>query len=145
MSNINSILNEYMDNIIRLLQNLVKSVKENNDLLKKNQEILIETNQLIKTKSSGDPAKIPELSKSLEEIVGHLQKGVQSVQLNSILEDIKGIMNKLGYTRNPSDKNEQQPEPKLPTSNVAQEIKNTIQSQNKDDDEDHVVKPSSFY
>lgn len=134
-----------MNNIIALLQNLLKSIKENNDLLKKNQDILIETNELIKSQSSGDPAKIPELSKSLENIVGDLQRGIQSVQLNSILEDIKGIMNKLGYKKDSEDMSGSQGGPKLPTSNVAKEIKSNLQSQKKDDDEDHVVRPSSFY
>ena len=145
MSNPNQILSAYMDNIIQLLQNLVRSVKENNDLLQKNQNLLLQTNKLIQNISSNDSGNIPELSNSLEKIVGQLQKGVQTFQLNSMLDDIKDMMKNLGYSTKPKSDTDSEEDSSIESSEITQEFKTSIKSNPKKDDDDHVIRPSSFY
>ncbi|MHA1271629.1 MAG: hypothetical protein ACTSPY_17690 [Candidatus Helarchaeota archaeon] len=143
MSNINQLLSAYMDNIIQLLQNLVKSVQENNVLLKKNQQLLVETYNLIGSLSGSE--NFSKLSESLQEIVGQLQKGVQVFQLSSMLEDIKKIMDKMGVASVSNNVERESEETSVPSSEITQEFKAELKTApKKDDDEDHLIKPSSF-
>ena len=145
MSNITQLLSSYMDNIIQLLQSLVKSVQENNQLIQKNQQLLIETNNIIKSISNTNPEGLAEMSNSLQDIVGQLQKGIQAFQLNSIIDDIKDIMKKIGYKPSHIKSEEDSKETEIPASEITQEFKAGLNTTpKKDDDEDHVIRPSSF-
>ncbi len=145
MSNITQLLSAYMDNIIQLLQSLVKSVQENNQLIQKNQQLLIETNNIIKSISNTNPEGLAEMSNSLQDIVGQLQKGIQAFQLNSIIDDIKDIMKKIGYKPSHIKSEEDSKETEIPASEITQEFKAGLNTTpKKDDDEDHVIRPSSF-
>ncbi|MHA1831758.1 MAG: hypothetical protein ACTSWR_09530 [Candidatus Helarchaeota archaeon] len=145
MSNITQLLSAYMDNIIQLLQSLVKSVQENNQLIQKNQQLLIETNNIIKSISNTNPEGLAEMSNSLQDIVGQLQKGIQAFKLNSIIDDIKDIMKKIGYKPSHIKSEEDSKETEIPASEITQEFKAGLNTTpKKDDDEDHVIRPSSF-
>jgi len=145
MSNITQLLSAYMDNIIQLLQSLVKSVQENNQLIQQNQQLLIETNNIIKSISNTNPEGLAEMSNSLQDIVGQLQKGIQAFKLNSIIDDIKDIMKKIGYKPSHIKSEEDSKETEIPASEITQEFKAGLNTTpKKDDDEDHVIRPSSF-
>lgn len=145
MSNLGQIISAYMDNIIQLLQALIQSVKSNNELLKSNQQLLIETKHLISGMSGEGAAKIPELGDDLEKIVSQLQKGVQTFKLNSILDDIKGIMEQIGYTKGSEEITEEESE-ESEGSDIVQEFKGIkTKAQDEDDDEDHLIRPSSMF
>ena len=144
MSNLNQILSAYMDNIIRLLQSLVKSVKENNDLLQKNYQLLTETKELIQNMPQQNIWNLGEMSDSLDKFIKQLQKGLEGVQLNSIMEDIKSILRKL------DTENLEEPQkskgPAIYPSPVTEEFKSEIETvpEKKDDEDEHLIRPSSF-
>ena len=145
MSNLNDILSAYMDNVIMLLRNLVNSVKENNVLLKKNQQLLSETKESLSRFPMSGAGNLSEISGSLQIIVNQLQKGIQSFQLNSILNDIKQIMDNIGIS--PISIDQTKKDESIITSPITQEFKSGLKSRpkKKDDEEDHLIKPSSFY
>jgi hypothetical protein len=137
-----------LNNIINLLQALIQKVKANNELLKSNQQLLIETRNLISGMSGEGAAKIPELGDDLEKIISQLQKGVQTFNLNSILNDIRGIMDQIGYKKPPEEIVEQESEisDESEGSDIVQEFKGMkTKTQDEDDGEDHLIRPSSMF
>jgi len=79
--------------IIRLLKALVNSVNENSQQIKENTELLKKNQELIKQalKKSGS-SDIGGLTDAIKKSVDSLQKGVQVLELQRALQDVRQMM-----------------------------------------------------
>jgi len=137
--------------IIRLLKALVSSVndlsqmvKENNDLLKMNQNLI---HQAISKAGTGNLGNITE---TIKDSVESLQKGVQILELHRVLQDVRQMMGAIstGTVKNAPQTKAQPAQPAKsgalpPPPQVGTSPKPATSSGS--DEEDSLLKPSDLF
>jgi len=136
--------------IIRLLKAIVNSVNENSQLIKKNNELLKKNQDLIKQalKKSGT-GNIEELTDAIKSSVDSLQKGVQVLELQRALQDVREMMGMVSnVTPTPVKTIQQQPKQvpiQQPKSAAPPQSAPQTSTKPKTEEEDSLLKPSDLF
>lgn len=139
--------------IIRLLKSIVSSINENSQLIKDNNELIKNNHKLVmqalQKSGSGDMGQITD---ALKKSVDALQKGVQILELQRAVQDIRQMMGMVSSapTQNapkmeaaptrPNPKSGQKEAVSTPVSQPAPQPKKS-----KSDEEDGLLKPSDLF
>ncbi|MHA1786474.1 MAG: hypothetical protein ACTSVY_00070 [Candidatus Helarchaeota archaeon] len=134
--------------IIKLLTEIVGSIKRNNEILTQNNQLLIELqNQLNNLPSGGGGGDFEKMGTDLKKAINDVQKGFQVIEINRALNEVRELMSFISeapvQTAKTLKAGTSEPIPLSPGSPVTRSPQAEPEEEEKDDG--HLLKPSDLF